>query len=86
MKSFVAKATLFILPLVAFSSQSFAAQALPALKSKHEMRMNHDQSIKKVSLHKSHSGCCQAHSSARSDDEMTESLPASRQLKSINEE
>lgn len=87
MKSFAAKAALVILPLIAFSTQSFAAQELSVVKQRQEIQVgNPDQNLKKMAHHHRHNGCCQASSSARSDDELTEQFPAAKELKSLYQE
>jgi hypothetical protein len=87
MKAFAARATLVILPLIAFSTPSFATQGLPAVKQKQEIRVsNPDQNLKKMAHHHRHNGCCQASPSARSDDELTEHFPAATDLKRLYQE
>ena len=83
MKSFIAKAALVVLPLVAFSVQSFAAQDVVAAK---QQASSHIVKVKKQSHQNLHKECCQTAPAARGDDESVPSQFSTKELKKRYEE
>jgi hypothetical protein len=78
MRLFVAKAALIVLPLVAFSTQGFAAQDVVVVAK--QQVSNHMMKVKKESHQKLYKECCQVTSVAGSDDE---SLPSQFSIKEL---
>lgn len=87
MKSFVAKAVLFMLPLVAFSTESLAGQAIVVATSQQEQHMtSHDTNHAKQDAQNHRKACCQHATSAHSDDESIAAKFSTKSLKKLYEE
>ncbi len=85
MKSFIAKAALVVLPLVAFSTPSFSFAAQDVVAAK-QQASSHIVKVKKQSHQNLYKECCQTTSVARGDDESVPSQFSTKELKKRYEE
>ena len=87
MKSLFAKTVLVLLPVVAFSSQSFACQEISSASEQQEIQMNgKDLTAKNPTLHNLRSGLCQAVASAHTDGAVMDFIPVDEEWLGLYEE
>lgn len=86
MRSLIAKAALVLLPVLAFSSQSYACQEIAAANEQQTIQMNSKAlNAKKPSLYNLRSGHCQVVSSAHTDGAVMEFLPMDEEWQGLYE-